>query len=246
MGNALFTSEIEKEQALHIRKACEKGDHFELARLLRIVRRGPGSPVDAIEWDWKNKGNALCSSAAHYAARGGHDKCLELLLQHGAGCHNADFRGFYLVHEVCLGKRKISTMMLLKKAGANLNIRNYKDGWNAAHICAHDNAPELLEYILRSGGYVNAKTRLDQATPLHLACKRRNVKCMQLLILFGADPKELDLKKEPPISSIELSAAVAEAARVAEERATSGLPPLLPHLEPDPLRIEYYQCLVGL
>ena len=249
MGNAglIPLSDDEKAQALLIRKACEKGDHFELARLLRTCRRGPGSPCDAIDWEnWRTKGSALCSSAVHYAARGGHDKCLELLFEHGANMHQYDFRGFTPVHEVCLGKRKISTLAyLIKACKCSINVKNASDYWTPVHIAANDNAPELLEFILQNGGWVDSRTRNGSSTPLHLSTKNRAWKCGALLIKYGASEKDTDSQGNPPTQSPEIMAAIRLRETEAENRRTQGLPPLPPqNLEPNPLSVGYYACAI--
>ena len=225
----------EEVMALAIRRACERGDHFELSRLLRQVRRGPGGPSDAVDWSWRSKGNSvLCSTPAHYCARNGNDKCLELLMEHGASVMVVDFRGFTPVHEVCLGKRRLSTLgLLLKKARCDVNAKNPQDGWTPAHICAHDDGPELLEFCLRNGAFVNSRTRIDSATPLHLACQRRNWRCVALLLQFGASELALDSHSNPPAPSPELSAAIEERDREAAARKAAGQPPIRPCLEPD-------------
>ena len=244
MGAALSVEE--EVMALAIRRACEKGDHFELSRLLRQTRRGPGGPCDAVDWNWKQRANStLCSSPAHYAARNGHDRCLELLIDHGASVTVVDFRGFNPLHEVCMGKRKFSTIQLLRKNHCDVNAKNPQDGWSAAHICAHDNAPELLEALLRVGAHVDARTRLDYATPLHLAAQRRNWRCVALLLQYGAPIGALDSHKNPPAPSPEFTAAVEERDRQTAARMAEGKPPLLPYLEPDPLSFNYYgACLI--
>ena len=238
MGAAL--SAEEEEVAVSLRKACEKGDHFAIARLLRTTRKGPGGPVDAVDWS-RSKGNALSSSPAHYAARYGHDKCLELLLEHGADLGVVDFRGFSPVHEVCLGKRKLSTMVILvKKARCDVNAKNPADGWTAAHICAHDDCPELLEFIFKCGGYIDSRTRRDYATPLHLAAARRNFRCCEIALRFGASANELDSHGNPPLPSTELAVAIAERDSVFAAARASGSPPFRPCIEPNLLSVEYY------
>jgi len=235
MGAAL--SSEEEIHALSLRKACEKGDHFELARLLRQTPRGPGGVVDSVDW---RSGGSMRSSPAHYAARNGHDKCLELLIEHGANVGIKDFRGFSPIHEVCMGKRKSSTLQLLTKKGrCDINVKNPNDGWTSVHICAHDNAPELLEIILKNGGYVNSRTRRDYATPLHLAAARRNFKCVEILLIHGALETDLDSHQNPPHPSAELVQAIEERDRL---RQNQKLP--RSYLEPDLLSLEYYQCIL--
>lgn len=243
MGNGLSVEE--QEQALQLRVACEKGDHFELQRLLQHVRKGPNSPADNIDWNYKTKSNIKCSSPAHYAARGGHDKCLELLLEHGALCNQVDWRGFAPSHENCMGKRKISTMkLLLRRGGCEVNQKNRLDGWTCAHICAHDDAPELLEFVLRENAYVDSRTKIDCATPLHLACKRGHSRCMQVLIAHGADENALDAHSRPPLSSIVLVGFLTERERERQARRARGDPPLSPNNEPTNYLLDGIYCIV--
>lgn len=244
MGGSLSLEE--QEQALQLRVACDKGDHFELQRLLQSVRKGPNSPADNIDWGYKqHPNNRKCSSPAHYAARGGHDKCLELLLDHGALCNLVDWRGFAPSHEACMGKRKISTMkLLLRRGGCDVNKKNDLDGWTCAHICAHDDAPELLEFLMREKAYIDSRTKIDRATPLHLACKRGHSRCMQVLINHGADENALDGHMNPPLSSVVLVGFLTEREREKQHRRARGEPPTLPNNEPANMLMGGIYCLV--
>ena len=67
---------------------------------------------------------------------------------------------------------------------------NYQDpsGWTAVHCACIYNKHHSLSVILKKKNInINLRTNISNETPLHFACEYGSLKCVQILLDYGAD-----------------------------------------------------------
>jgi len=69
-------------------------------------------------------------------------------------------------------------------------------GRRAVHLARQ---PAMIEHLLERGADVNARTMTDEATPLHLACRDKDVERVRCLLAHGADPNAADRHGGTPL-----------------------------------------------
>lgn len=73
------------------------------------------------------------------------------------------------------------------------------DGMTALHWAVYQNNLPLAEVLLRSRANVNAKTRIEAATPIFLACRNGSAQMIELLLNHGASATEADTLGTTPL-----------------------------------------------
>ena len=160
-------------------EAC-KADNEKLVE--SILQNSSSAEIkNAIEQRDK-KGN----SALHFASKNGNVKIVNLLILAGADIHAENEANQTPLHQACQRNQKEIVQVLLTK-GANPNIFS-NSGKNALHTACYSDFDEIVELLLKSGAVenVNLADKLG-ATPLSLACIRKNRRILELLIQAKAD-----------------------------------------------------------
>jgi len=130
----------------------------------------------------------------HYAVRGQHAACIELLLARGAVATAADFSGETALH----GVRTPQMAAMLLKAGANPNaicsMRYFNEetlGWFFAgsplHSCG--GGADVIRMLVQHGATVDIwSDHIFKRTPLHYAAACGESEVLTALLELGADP----------------------------------------------------------
>lgn len=130
------------------------------------------------------------SGLLHLSLESGQDRILAFLLESGLDPNEKNARGESLVHAV-VGTAKLHLLPLLKKHGASFDSVD-PQGWTPVHlaILAHDY--ELLSLLLDYGADVDQLSRGvgNSMPPLSLAIENRLFSMAQLLLRYGAKPRD--------------------------------------------------------
>lgn len=107
--------------------------------------------------------------------------------------------GFTALHFLCAYDRtQLLTNLFESKGDAiEIDLQN-KDGNTACFIAASNNAPEALYLLLQNNADPHIANSRGQ-TPLHFACFKGNLTCVELLLESGAKVDALDLKNRTPM-----------------------------------------------
>ena len=171
-GADIHCANIDGSTALHF--AVSKG-YNEIVSLLILK----GANIHAAR---KNGGTAL-----HLAAQEGHHELVALLISKGADISCTDNNGYTALH-CAAGKGHPEVVALLISKGADISSTdNY--GWTALHRAAHMDCHEVVALLISKGASLEALTRNDLFTPLHISCRAKSVsgKSARLLLEAGAD-----------------------------------------------------------
>ncbi|XP_053980875.1 ankyrin repeat domain-containing protein 49-like [Hylaeus anthracinus] len=79
-----------------------------------------------------------------------------------------------------------------------------KDGYTPLHRACYGNHIEVVEYLLRAGAKIDAKT-MDEWQPLHSACCWNNVESAALLIANGANINAKSKGDQTPLHLVSAS-----------------------------------------
>jgi len=156
-------------------------------------------------WGWHNSPG---SNPMNLAASRGDDAMVNLLLGHGADVNGLDGSGASPLLSATRS-RKLTTVRLLLKLGANPRSGSAYDGSSALHAAAGSNDTQLLAELLSAGVPVNIQDR-HRRTPLQVAAHIGNPAAVQFLLEHGADRYHkdhnghtaLDIAQERMISAI--------------------------------------------
>ena len=164
--------EMDRYHVTPLMHAVENG-HLDCVRLLI----GRGADV--------HKRSADGSTAAHYAAFGGHNEVLLALFDAGVAVDVADSKyGRTPLMYACLNGH---TQCVLSLVGHGADVHKMVcDGMTAAHYAAFGSHTEILLAILDAGAAVDV-TDGNLMTPLMCAASNGNLECLLLLIQRGAD-----------------------------------------------------------
>jgi ankyrin repeat protein len=141
-----------------------------------------------------------CRDAIHAATKGGHQRMVKLLLDHGApvdaedSCHTTA-----LQMASATGSEQIAKLLI--SAGANVNsmgglLRLYGTALEFAVINNHVSVAELL---LKNGADV-AAVNIDGLDALHIAAEQGHLGIAKLLLEHGANTSTPDFEGRTPIS----------------------------------------------
>lgn len=129
-----------------------------------------------------------------FAAKRGYKQILQLLIQHKANIEaQAGVYGRFdsnaLMAAALAGK--LDCLTLLIEAGANLDAQNYF-GQSAAMFAVYGRQPDCLKLLLEKGADPNLQTfeikhdRSGGESALHIAAKKGQEKCIEILIKYNA------------------------------------------------------------
>jgi ankyrin repeat protein len=144
----------------------------------------------------KRPSQAAVNIALQSAAREGHTRIVETLLDSGAdvNANDEDFTPLMLAAKA----KYPETVRLLLSRGAQVNQKQAKTGWTALHSAAagvsnteRDPNGEIVRLLLEKGAEVDARSRyINNAggwTPLLVAIREKHPKAALLLMEAGAD-----------------------------------------------------------
>lgn len=110
--------------------------------------------------------------------------------EHRATMHNLGLLTFVAENDLTQAHNAI-------KSGAYINFSN-KEYWPAVCVAAYLGHCEMIELLVSSGAYIDAKTH-DGQTALHIACDRKQIHAARKLIELGANVNQRDKYKQLPI-----------------------------------------------
>ncbi len=105
--------------------------------------------------------------------------------------------------------------------GSSIIHTSDEDNYTALHRASYNGHTSVIEYLLKHGGNVNAKT-IDGLTPLHSACRWNKARAASLLLQNGANINSLSNGGQTPLHAASLN-----------NRAESTLELLLRHRQLD-------------
>ena len=133
-----------------------------------------------------NKHNEGRETPLHYAARHGHVKVMEILLDHGADPTKKG-TGCGTPMQWAGSGGQIGAIKVLMRYGVSVNQPGTNDGTALHEAVGHDH-PDTVRFLLANGAEVDA--RLDYGcTPFYLASAGKgNIEIGRILLEHGADP----------------------------------------------------------
>jgi ankyrin repeat protein len=120
-------------------------------------------------------------TALHLAAEGDHKGVAALLLSNGAHASSRDFRGFTPLMSACEKGRVSVLQVLIEHTGSQgLEAKDNK-GRTALHCAANEGHEETAAFLLDQGADATATNDYGR-TPLMLACERRRLGVVRVLV----------------------------------------------------------------
>ncbi len=163
----------------------------DLHKELQKILRQPGLDVD---WVAPDTG----ATSTYVAAQQGNDKCLSLLISHGADMSKANKNGLAPIHIACQIGR-YACIEVLADAGADLNLRLASEcGSTPATICCQFGHVNCLALLDGRGADLSRNNNMGQNTA-HAASQNGQLKCLQLLGKRGADLSTKDEHGATPL-----------------------------------------------
>ncbi|XP_061186968.1 putative ankyrin repeat protein RF_0381 [Saccostrea echinata] len=119
-------------------------------------------------------------NSAHWAAKGGNVKVLQLLIKKGISANTITDNELSILHIACNNAKYEMCHYILSEFPDLLPLVN-KDGWNAAHCAAYGGSIKILKLLMEKGVSVNHLTN-SKMTVLHLACAGAKQEMSQYII----------------------------------------------------------------
>jgi ankyrin repeat protein len=155
-----------------------KGD-AQLPLLQKMI--SAGAPIGKGPLSGKNAG----ATPLHVACAVGANKCVNLLLKHGADPRSATKSGTQPLHSAAIGGTG-KTVDLLISAGAEVDAIN-AESCTPIHHCAISGNASVANRLIRHGARLELLDQ-DDCTPLGRALIRNNGQIAKVLLEGGADP----------------------------------------------------------
>jgi hypothetical protein len=167
--------------------------HKELQKMLHQ----PGLDVD-----WAEPDTGATSTSV--AAQQGNDKCLSLLISHGANMSKLNKNGRAPIHAACQEGR-YACIEVLAEAGADLNLPMADDeiGFTPAMLCCVNGHVNCLALLDGRGADLSRINNMGQNTA-HVASQTGQLKCLQLLGKRGVDLSKKDKVGYTPLDHARL------------------------------------------
>jgi len=125
----------------------------------------------------------------------------KMLLELGADPNAIGTRGTTPLADAAL-KDNLDGVRLLLEAGARIDSLS-QAGTQPIHDAALGNSAEVIRELAMRGADVNARTRDEAQTPLHLAAAMGKLKAVEALVALGADLTVKDSKGRTPLDAAE-------------------------------------------
>nr|KAF6428939.1 ankyrin repeat and SOCS box containing 3 [Molossus molossus] len=136
-------------------------------------------------------------SALHFAARRGHWKIVQILLEAGAD-PNATTLEETTPLFLAVENGRMDVLRLLLRHGANVNGSHSMCGWNALHQATFQENAEIIKLLLKRGA--NKECQDDFGiTPLFVAAQYGKLESLSILISSGANVNCQALDKATPL-----------------------------------------------
>ncbi|EAY00889.1 hypothetical protein TVAG_265920 [Trichomonas vaginalis G3] len=166
---------------LHV--ACMNG-HYYVA--LALLSENPPPPV--------NFADIYGRTPAYYAAKNGSTAFMIKLLSAKANIFQSDYKGRTPMHAAC----KYGNYEIVKYLIDSLPPNFSDDDRNCTiHLAAKHNHHQILQLFHNKKEAWNVKNAKGD-TPMHVAVRRDNVICVQVLLQMGADPNLRNFEGETP------------------------------------------------
>ena len=131
-------------------------------------------------------------SALHFAATYSSPEIIEYLLSLGMTVNMTSKTGRTPLMCACLKAGRLDNIKRLLELGADIQQKEFNDGWSALHFAARYSSPEIIEYLLSLGMTVNMTSKTGQ-TPLMCACfEAGRLDNIKRLLELGADIQQLE------------------------------------------------------
>lgn len=155
-------------------RACGRGDLSFVKNILLNSKETLWNQMD-------EEGN----TPIHWAAVGGHEEIVKILLDAGCDIEIKSHDGFTPLHSVAQEDHE-NVLQLLLDRGADINARNLEDSEHTVlHYASCWGAIKCTKLLLKRGAEIDAKSS-DKSTPLIFACEKGNVDIARALIEAGA------------------------------------------------------------
>ncbi|KAK2824751.1 hypothetical protein Q5P01_021926 [Channa striata] len=122
---------------------------------------------------------------------------LDLVISDGADPNSCDRYGQTVLHEISR-VWSVDVMRFFLDRGSDL-LRPDKFGVTALHVASALDYQDMVQFLLEQKADPEARTVLDQQTPLHYAAKNDAVGSIQLLLQAGASINCTDYKNRTPL-----------------------------------------------
>ncbi|XKL62473.1 hypothetical protein PGB90_002306 [Kerria lacca] len=132
------------------------------------------------------KTNRRQATALHLASENGHHKCVQLLIEKGAGLKEMNYKGQTALH-LAAKAQSCECVDELLKAGSNVNAQDV-DQRTPLHsaVCKPQLAFPIVELLVSWKADVNLQDRYGYS-PLHVAALNELSQCVDFLIMNGAN-----------------------------------------------------------
>ncbi|XP_036190480.1 ankyrin repeat and SOCS box protein 3 isoform X7 [Myotis myotis] len=136
-------------------------------------------------------------SALHFAARRGHWKIVQILLEAGAD-PNATTLEETTPLFLAVENGRMDVLRLLLRYGANVNGSHSMCGWNALHQATFQENTEIIKLLLKRGASKECQDDFG-ITPLFVAAQYGKLGSLSILISSGANVNCQALDKATPL-----------------------------------------------
>lgn len=137
-------------------------------------------------------------TALHFAAHGGHDDCVKVLLKWAAPVSAPDARRATPLH-LALAAGRVSVVRTLVKQHADVNACD-EDGVAPIHEAAHRKSLDAMRILCDAGADLEAPDgRGSLWTPLHYAVFHKAAGMVSFLLEHDVKPNPLDRKRATPL-----------------------------------------------
>jgi ankyrin repeat protein len=158
-------------------------------QLCRSANNGSATTVKALLFFGANPhGPSPSYRPIHFAARNGHTRVVEILLDEGADVNGrGSWNETALMDSVWNGR--LDTARLLLSRGADLFLGVNGDGFGTAlWQAARADRNEMAQLLMKNG----ARTSYDAESVLTLAVENNNTELVQTLLAGGVDPRDVE------------------------------------------------------
>jgi hypothetical protein len=150
----------------------------------------------ALDVDWAAPDTG--STAAYAAVQKGNDKCLSMLISHGANMSKFNNEGWAAIHAACEHGR-YACLEILANAGAELNLPTTdRQGDTPVILCCQYGHVNCLALLSARGADTSIIDNYGNA-PAHIASTFGHLKCLQLLAKRGVDLSKKDSSGLTPL-----------------------------------------------